>query len=159
MPSSAGACGRRGRPPGRTPPGGSRPAGGLLPSRAHPERPARRVRQPGTDSPRCSTAAAVMWPQPRERGGNEVSEAKASPGGCRSTGPSNTTGELSMATAASLEHRAPVSAASTTYTFTSESVTEGHPDKVCDFVADSILDAYIAQDPRSRVACEVLAKE
>jgi S-adenosylmethionine synthetase len=45
------------------------------------------------------------------------------------------------------------------YTFTSESVSEGHPDKVCDFIADSILDAHLAQDPRSRVACEVLCKE
>jgi S-adenosylmethionine synthetase len=44
------------------------------------------------------------------------------------------------------------------YIFTSESVCEGHPDKVCDYVADSILDAYIAQDPLSRVACEVLCK-
>jgi len=42
--------------------------------------------------------------------------------------------------------------------FTSESVCEGHPDKVCDYVADSILDAYLAQDDRSRVACEALAK-
>jgi len=46
-----------------------------------------------------------------------------------------------------------------TYTFTSESVSEGHPDKVCDFIADSILDAYVAREPRSRVACEVLCKE
>jgi len=45
------------------------------------------------------------------------------------------------------------------YTFTSESVTEGHPDKVCDYIADSILDSYLQQDPRSRVACEVLCKE
>jgi S-adenosylmethionine synthetase len=45
-----------------------------------------------------------------------------------------------------------------TYTFTSESVTEGHPDKVCDLIADSILDAHLKADPRSRVACEVLAK-
>ncbi len=45
------------------------------------------------------------------------------------------------------------------YTFSSESVTEGHPDKVCDYIADSILDSYIAQDPKSRVACEVLCKE
>jgi S-adenosylmethionine synthetase len=42
--------------------------------------------------------------------------------------------------------------------FTSESVTEGHPDKVCDYIADSILDAYLEQDPCSRVACEVLCK-
>ena len=42
--------------------------------------------------------------------------------------------------------------------FTSESVSEGHPDKVCDAVSDAILDACLAQDPRSRVACETLAK-
>jgi len=44
------------------------------------------------------------------------------------------------------------------YTFSSESVSEGHPDKVCDYIADSILDAHLAGDPRSRVACEVLCK-
>ena len=44
------------------------------------------------------------------------------------------------------------------YRFTSESVTEGHPDKLCDAVSDSILDAILAQDPRARVACESLAK-
>ncbi len=38
--------------------------------------------------------------------------------------------------------------------FTSESVTEGHPDKMCDQISDSVLDAMLAQDPRSRVACE-----
>ena len=38
--------------------------------------------------------------------------------------------------------------------FTSESVTEGHPDKICDNVSDAILDALMAQDPMSRVACE-----
>ena len=41
--------------------------------------------------------------------------------------------------------------------FTSESVTEGHPDKVCDQIADAILDALLEQDPRSHVACEVTA--
>ena len=41
--------------------------------------------------------------------------------------------------------------------FTSESVTEGHPDKVCDAISDAILDACIAQDPLSRVACETMA--
>ena len=40
------------------------------------------------------------------------------------------------------------------YLFTSESVTEGHPDKVCDQISDAILDAMLAQDPYSRVACE-----
>ena len=44
------------------------------------------------------------------------------------------------------------------FTFSSESVSEGHPDKVCDYIADSILDACLAQDPRSHVACEVLCK-
>src|SRR5690348_14605987 len=44
------------------------------------------------------------------------------------------------------------------YIFTSESVSEGHPDKVCDYIADSILDAHLAADPKSRVACEVLCK-
>jgi S-adenosylmethionine synthetase len=44
------------------------------------------------------------------------------------------------------------------YTFTSESVSEGHPDKVSDYVSDSILDAHLAQDPHARVACEVLVK-
>ena len=41
--------------------------------------------------------------------------------------------------------------------FTSESVTEGHPDKVCDSISDAVLDAYLAQDPYSRVACECAA--
>jgi len=40
--------------------------------------------------------------------------------------------------------------------FTSESVTEGHPDKICDQISDSILDDLIAQDPKSHVACETL---
>ena len=44
------------------------------------------------------------------------------------------------------------------FVFTSESVSEGHPDKVCDYIADSVLDAHLAVDPRSRVACEVLVK-
>jgi S-adenosylmethionine synthetase len=44
------------------------------------------------------------------------------------------------------------------YLFTSESVTEGHPDKLCDAVSDSVLDACLAQDPTSRVACETFCK-
>ena len=43
------------------------------------------------------------------------------------------------------------------YVFTSESVTEGHPDKVCDAISDAILDACVSQDPSSRVACETMA--
>jgi len=42
--------------------------------------------------------------------------------------------------------------------FTSESVTEGHPDKMCDQISDTVLDACLEQDPRSRVACETVAK-
>ncbi|MEB3201905.1 MAG: methionine adenosyltransferase [Synechococcus sp.] len=42
------------------------------------------------------------------------------------------------------------------YVFTSESVTEGHPDKICDQVSDAVLDALLAQDPASRVACETV---
>ena len=38
--------------------------------------------------------------------------------------------------------------------FTSESVTEGHPDKICDQISDAVLDAILAQDPKARVACE-----
>ena len=44
------------------------------------------------------------------------------------------------------------------FTFTSESVSEGHPDKVCDFISDSVLDACLEQDAKSRVACETLVK-
>ena len=46
----------------------------------------------------------------------------------------------------------------TTKLFTSESVSEGHPDKLCDQVSDAILDAVIAQDKKARVACETLVK-
>ncbi len=45
------------------------------------------------------------------------------------------------------------------FLFTSESVTEGHPDKVCDLISDSVLDAHLAQDPRAHVAVETLCKE
>lgn len=45
-----------------------------------------------------------------------------------------------------------------TFIFTSESVSEGHPDKLCDAVSDAVLDAIIEQDPHARVACETLAK-
>lgn len=47
---------------------------------------------------------------------------------------------------------------SSRYLFTSESVTEGHPDKLCDQVSDAILDECLRQDPRSRVACEAATK-
>src|SRR6266851_4617140 len=44
------------------------------------------------------------------------------------------------------------------FIFSSESVGEGHPDKVCDTISDAVLDACLTQDPRSRVACETYAK-
>jgi len=44
------------------------------------------------------------------------------------------------------------------YFFTSESVSEGHPDKICDQISDAVLDAHMAQDPTCRVACETLVK-
>ena len=40
--------------------------------------------------------------------------------------------------------------------FTSESVTEGHPDKICDQISDGVLDAILAKDPNARVACETV---
>ena len=42
------------------------------------------------------------------------------------------------------------------YLFTSESVSEGHPDKVCDRISDMVVDTYLAKDPFSRVGCETL---
>ena len=47
-------------------------------------------------------------------------------------------------------------ASSRSYLFTSESVTEGHPDKICDQVSDAVLDEFLKQDPNSRVAVETL---
>ena len=46
---------------------------------------------------------------------------------------------------------------SPSYLFTSESVTEGHPDKLCDQISDAVLDAILAKDPMGRVACETMA--
>ncbi len=51
-----------------------------------------------------------------------------------------------------------MSAPKETFFFTSESVGEGHPDKICDQVSDAILDACLAEDPTSKVACETAAK-
>ena len=44
------------------------------------------------------------------------------------------------------------------YLFTSESVSEGHPDKMCDQISDAVVDAIIEQDPKARIACEVMVK-
>src|SRR5689334_18459261 len=63
-----------------------------------------------------------------------------------------------MSAAAARDHRvaAPYGRAVSDRLFTSESVTEGHPDKICDQISDAILDALLTQDPRSRVAVETL---
>jgi S-adenosylmethionine synthetase len=50
--------------------------------------------------------------------------------------------------------REPILTSDFDYIFTSESVTEGHPDKICDLISDTILDEYLKNDPKSRVACE-----
>ena len=47
---------------------------------------------------------------------------------------------------------------SSSYLFTSESVSEGHPDKIADQISDAVLDAILAQDKRARVACETMVK-
>ncbi len=47
---------------------------------------------------------------------------------------------------------------SRSFSFTSESVSEGHPDKVADQISDAVLDAILAADPRGRVACETMVK-
>jgi S-adenosylmethionine synthetase len=65
---------------------------------------------------------------------------------------------MSISAPAKSTFSVPASPTTTSYVFTSESVSEGHPDKVSDYIADSILDAHLAQDRRSRVACEVLVK-
>jgi S-adenosylmethionine synthetase len=44
------------------------------------------------------------------------------------------------------------------FLFSSESVSSGHPDKMCDFISDSVLDAYLTLDPKAKVACESAVK-
>jgi S-adenosylmethionine synthetase len=58
-----------------------------------------------------------------------------------------------------IARRLRVSRPNAKYLFTSESVTEGHPDKICDQISDAILDAVLAEDPRGRVACEAMVKD
>jgi S-adenosylmethionine synthetase len=65
---------------------------------------------------------------------------------------------MTATAATTLPHSTKTKPTGTSYVFTSESVSEGHPDKVCDYIADSILDAHLAHDRKSRVACEVLVK-
>src|SRR5210317_1177357 len=56
------------------------------------------------------------------------------------------------------QYSAKTSPMSDSFVFTSESVSEGHPDKIADQISDGILDAILAEDPRARVACETLVK-
>lgn len=58
----------------------------------------------------------------------------------------------------SASHEANTNGTSETFLFTSESVGEGHPDKLCDQVSDAILDAHLKQDPNAKVACETVSK-
>jgi S-adenosylmethionine synthetase len=44
------------------------------------------------------------------------------------------------------------------FLFSSESVSSGHPDKMCDYISDSVLDAYLSVDPKANVACETAVK-
>ncbi|KAI4488171.1 hypothetical protein M0804_005019 [Polistes exclamans] len=55
-------------------------------------------------------------------------------------------------------HTPPELQQDTTFLFTSESVGEGHPDKMCDQISDAILDAHLKQDPDAKVACETVTK-
>ena len=48
---------------------------------------------------------------------------------------------------------------SNTFLFTSEQVSGGHPDKLCDYISDSILDAFLKEDENAKVACETLVKD
>lgn len=57
-----------------------------------------------------------------------------------------------------MNHIQQVSNENETFLFTSESVGEGHPDKICDQISDAVLDAHLEQDPNARVACETFAK-
>lgn len=45
-----------------------------------------------------------------------------------------------------------------TFLFTSEQVSDGHPDKMCDIISDSLLDAFLVRDPKTKFACETLIK-
>ena len=65
---------------------------------------------------------------------------------------------MSATATAKARHASTTKPTGNSYVFSSESVSEGHPDKVCDYIADSVLDAHLAKDARSRVACEVLVK-
>lgn len=56
------------------------------------------------------------------------------------------------------EHYLPNGSVEQTFLFTSESVSEGHPDKMCDIISDAVLDAHLSQDPNAKVACEVITK-
>src|SRR5438105_4303958 len=114
-----------------------------------------RLARPGCGpSPRPSRSrAAPRGARPRPSPGSSAAGARPA----RRPGPSrrpSSRAEITVSTR--IPFRTPMSSFSTSpsYLLTSESVTEGHPDKVCDQVSDAILDAMLAQDPDARVACE-----
>src|SRR6516164_8085566 len=65
-------------------------------------------------------------------------------------------GAVRVSCAKSFEGEACLSEALRSFLFTSESVTEGHPDKIADQISDAVLDRVMSQDPKGRVACETL---
>jgi S-adenosylmethionine synthetase len=66
-------------------------------------------------------------------------------------------GQALTSTAPGRQHRERASVAKRNYVFASESVSEGHPDKVCDRISDAVVDTFLAADPQARIACETLA--
>src|SRR5688572_25545614 len=77
---------------------------------------------------------------------------------CPGRPPARVDGRAAKAYGMGLHSRAVRRSLMRRYQFTSESVTEGHPDKVCDQISDAILDGILAQDPAARVACETMVK-
>src|SRR5207247_10713240 len=117
--------------------------------------------------PRGRAARVVSLAQPAGRGPalpHRASEFAPRPGG-RHAGPRPSVlyGRIALTRSRS-NLKEPIFIMSTTFMsadktlLTSESVTEGHPDKVCDLISDSVLDAVFTQDPYGRVACEAAAK-
>ena len=127
--------------------------------------PSRSTRSP---SKRMSSVAGSRSPASADaavhRPGVEVGEAQRARGGAGDgglAGPRGAVdgdehGEATLARASLLSLAPMTQFADNEYLFTSESVTEGHPDKVADQISDGVLDACLTDDPRSRVACETL---
>ena len=100
-------------------------------------------------SARASARTRVTRSSPPTRAGSRRSRSPSSRARRRSTPPSGSRSSRSPA-------KLPGSMGADSYLFTSESVTEGHPDKVADQISDGVLDAVLRDDPTGRVACETL---